>query len=247
VAILCSDQDGNSISNFTSNSSSHASGCPAIDNCIKRTAADRRPKWIDITDFTAIVSSPKSINGQTVVHVKRANRELTHMLLLLGSAEKCTPEYISEVARVYSLLTKYADIRTTIVSHFRRYPIWLESIREIEGFTKYHDNYYLVAGDRFCDSYYLYGFCSACGLLRCSPVWCICGHKEVSNGWTSNNKKLDEFIKKSQLQTKSANDAYLEWIPFDCVYNDGRHIDTCIPTIFSHIKLIPRMKRIMIR
>ena len=25
--------------------------------------------------------------------------------------------------------------------------------------------------------------------------------------------KLDEFIKKSQIQTNSANDAYLEWIP----------------------------------
>jgi len=47
-------------------------------------------------------------------------------------------------------------------------------------------------------------------------VWCVCGRKELSNGWTSNNKLLDEFIKKSQLQTDSANDAYLEWIPFGC-------------------------------
>ena len=60
-------------------------------------------------------------------------------------------------------------------------------------------------------------FCSACGILRCSPVWCICGHKQLCDGWTSNNKQLDEFIKKSQLQTNSANDAYLEWVPFDCI------------------------------
>ena len=48
-------------------------------------------------------------------------------------------------------------------------------------------------------------------------MWCICGCKELSDEWTSNNKKLDEFIKKSQIQTNSANDAYLEWIPFDCI------------------------------
>src|SRR5207244_6527359 len=60
-----------------------------------------------------------------------------------------------------------------------------------------------------------------CGILRCSPVWCICGHKEVSDGWTSNNKQLDNFIKKSQLQTTSPNYAYLEWIPLDCIDDMG--------------------------
>ena len=52
-------------------------------------------------------------------------------------------------------------------------------------------------------------------------MWCICGHKQLSDGWTSNNNQLDEFIKKSQLQTNSANDAYLEWIPFDCISDWG--------------------------
>src|SRR6185312_15911214 len=52
-------------------------------------------------------------------------------------------------------------------------------------------------------------------------VWCICGHKQLSDGWTSNNKQLDEFIKKSQLQTSSPNHAYLEWIPFDCIDDKG--------------------------
>src|SRR5207244_6326454 len=61
---------------------------------------------------------------------------------------------------------------------------------------------------------------SACGILRCSPVWCICDHKELSQGWTSNNKKLDEFITKTQRQTNSPNEAYLEWIPFDHMSHD---------------------------
>ena len=70
-------------------------------------------------------------------------------------------------------------------------------------------------------------------------LWCICGHKELSDKWTSNNKQLDEFIKKSQLQTNSANHAYLEWIPYNCIhkgtydlYLDGLPTD-------AYIKLIP--------
>ena len=82
----------------------------------------------------------------------------------------------------------------------------------------------MVARRHFYHYYSRYRFCSACGILRCSPVWCICGHKELSNGWTSNNKRLDEFIKKSQIQTNSANDAYLEWILFDCIDNKGYRV-----------------------
>ena len=221
---------GNSISNFTSSSSSHASGCSAIDSLIKQTAVHIR--WIDITDFTAIRSSPETINGQTVIKV--ANGGLTSMLLLLGSAEKCTTEYISELARVHLILTRRNYTWKTIISHFRRFSIFLNF--DIEGFTKYYGNYYLVADQRTYDFYCLYGFCPACGLLRCSPVWCICGHKEVFDGWTSKNRKLDEFIKKSQLQTNSANDAYLEWIPFDFIEYD---MSISSPAILSNVKLIP--------
>src|SRR5436189_5660078 len=82
----------------------------------------------------------------------------------------------------------------------------------------------MVAYRRFYHYYSRYGFCTACGILRCSPVWCICGHKQLSDEWTSNNKQLDEFIKKSQLQTNSPNHAYLEWIPFDCI-KEGDYVD----------------------
>ena len=49
-----------------------------------------------------------------------------------------------------------------------------------------------------------------------------CGYKQLSDGWTSNNKQLDEFIRKSQLQTNSPNHAYLEWIPYDCIRDRDR-------------------------
>ena len=68
------------------------------------------------------------------------------------------------------------------------------------------------------------------------PVWCTCGYKELSDGWTSNNKQLDEFIKKSQLQTNSPYDTYLEWIPYDCIY-DRRYLYG-LPTDL-YVELIP--------
>ena len=57
------------------------------------------------------------------------------------------------------------------------------------------------------------------------------------NGWTSNNKRIDEFIRKSQQQTKSANEAYLEWIPFDW-FSTGNEDLFGLPTR-EIVKLIP--------
>src|SRR6185369_1760728 len=112
----------------------------------------------------------------------------TIMLSLLGNSEECTPTLVSEFARIYSLPTHSYN---SVDNHFRRYSVWLEHRRKlIHGFTKYNDNYYMVADRKFYDCYSRYGFCTACGILRCSPVWCICGHKELSDGWTSNNKQL---------------------------------------------------------
>src|SRR6185312_11411690 len=137
-------------------------------------------------------------------------KETMIMLSLLGNDEICTPTLVSEFARIYSLPTRKYN---NDVSHFRRYAKWLkERNKLIIGFTEYDGSYYMVADKLFYRCYSRYGFCTACGILRCSPVWCICGHKELSDGLTSNNKQLDEFIKKSQLQTTSANHAYLEWI-----------------------------------
>ena len=98
----------------------------------------------------------------------------------------------------------------------------------------------MVADKLFYHCYSRYGFCSTCGILRCSPVWCICGYKQLSDGWTSNNHQLDDFIKKSQLQTNSPNDAYLEWIPFDCIgyLGDGYERLNGLPTA-RYVKLIP--------
>src|SRR6185312_12089149 len=125
-------------------------------------------------------------------------------------------------------------------NQFRRHSVWLESRNEqIHGFTENDGNYYMVAGILFYYCYSRYGFCSVCGLLRCSPVWCICGHKQLSDEWTSSNKQLDDFIKKTQLQTNSANDTYLEWIPYDCIDDIGLYAYLYGLPTYSRVELIP--------
>ena len=49
------------------------------------------------------------------------------------------------------------------------------------------------------------------------------------------------MIKKSQLQTNSPNDAYLEWIPFDCIDVKGNGFNLyCLPiNTYASVELIP--------
>ena len=188
---------------------------PAIDNLVQSSLESEnehlRLKWIPCSEITDITSSPMD----SVYYASRYRVKI--MVLSLGIGEECTPTFVSEFARIYSLPTHKHDSNR---NDFKRYSLWLEKRnRLIKGFTKDDDKYYIVAKRQFYHYYSGYGFCSACGILRCSPVWCICGHKQLSDGWTSNNNQLDDFIKNSQLQTNSPNHAYLEWIPFDCTYD----------------------------
>jgi hypothetical protein len=216
-------------------------GCQVIDNLIQDSSNNdkyHKLEWIPNSKVSKIesIQTFKNQKFSYAVHKKR-----WVILLLLGNNDKCTPAFVNEFARIHSLPTHGYD-NPPIYTEFRRYTKWLDSRNNmIKGFTKYNDDYYLVANKRFLYWYSRYGFCSACGILRCSPVWCICEHKESSNVWTSNNKKLDDFIKKSQIQTNSANDAYLEWIPFDCIeidWDGDRKLFNNLPTFMS-LKLIP--------
>ena len=156
----------------------------ALDDLIQSSLeSEHKLKWIpheEIVDIkpTQIDSVYYDIHKQTVI--------------MLGNSEECIQTLVSEFARIYSLPTHTYN---NDVNHFRRYKWWLHYRNIlIEGFTKYDDNYYMVADRKFYHCYSRYGFCTACGILRCSPAWCICGHKQLSDGWTSDNKQLDVFI-----------------------------------------------------
>src|SRR6185312_12017311 len=161
---------------------------PTIRNLIRSCIKE---KWIPISEITDI--KPSQIGNIHYAVRKRMSddgtiREEIIILILVGSNETCTTTLVSEFARIYSLpMFKY----NVYGSQFRRYNIWLfMRNRLIEGFTEYDNNYYMVACKLFYHCHSLYGFCSACGILRCSPVWCICGHKELSDGTTHNSMSL---------------------------------------------------------
>ena len=210
-----------------------------IQSSLESEDEDLRLKWIPYEEIRDI--KPTQVDNVHYAFRKEssASGSIYETMILLGSSEECTPTLMSEFARIYSLPThKYNND----VSQYRRYSRWLKKRNKlIKGFTEYDGSYYMVADERFYHCYSRYGFCTACRIFRCSPVWCVCGHKQLCDGWTSNNKQLDEFIKKCQLQTNSANHAYLEWIPFDCIgyYNGYGYLDGLPTPIDQSVKLIP--------
>jgi hypothetical protein len=214
--------------------------CQAINDLVRDSLDNEQTlKWIPDSEFSKESIQhhfpDRNFSYRYAVHERWGKA----VLLLLGNDNECTPAFVDEFARQYSLPTHKYNNPPNLME-FRRYRKWLTLRNKmIKGFTKYDDNYYLVAERPLLYCYFRYGFCSACGILRCSPVWCICGYKELSDTWTSNNERLDNLIKKSQIQTNSANDAYLEWIPIDCIdiIIIGKLIFNYLPMMY--VKLIP--------
>ncbi|RIB03764.1 hypothetical protein C2G38_746391 [Gigaspora rosea] len=82
-----------------------------------------------------------------------------------------------------------------------------------------------------------YGKCSNCNEYNTFPVWCqTCDPKETTQGWTSGDKALYDFIKNHQLET-IAYDEVIEWIPFDKLKNMKLIGEGGFSTVFSAIWL----------
>src|SRR5437763_6601899 len=61
------------------------------------------------------------------------------------------------------------------------------------------------------------GKCPTCNKYNTSDAWCqSCDTQLLVQGWTSDNKTIDELIKNTQLKaTEYDNFYYLQWIPYD--------------------------------
>src|SRR6185312_10476749 len=113
---------------------------PAIDNLVQSSLesenAYSRLEWIPCSDITDIEPTQVDNVYYTTYH--------HYMLVCLGNSGECTQTLVSEFARIYSLPTHKHD---NDVSQFRRYSKWLDRRNSmIYGFTKYDNNYYMVAG-----------------------------------------------------------------------------------------------------
>src|SRR5947209_4831284 len=134
---------------------------PAIDKLVQSSSGSENEsytlRWIPCSQITDVESSQ-------VCAVYYASRYHYNKIILvfLGNSEECTPILVSEFARIYSLPTheRNSDVK------FRRYKRCLEYRNKlIKGFTKYDDNYYMVADRHFYPYYLRYGFCSKCQML----------------------------------------------------------------------------------
>ena len=164
-----------------------------LDNLVKSSYVNEYDKleWIPYSKVTDIRSSP-------IDNVCYASYDSEIILVLLGSNEECTPALVSEFARIYSLPThKYNKVD----NNFKRYSKWLSRRnRLIKGFTKYEDKFYMVADKLFYHCYSRYGFCTACGTLRSSPVWCISKYPMDGLATISNSMSLLRNLNYKQTQ-----------------------------------------------
>ncbi|CAG8570336.1 18360_t:CDS:2 [Acaulospora morrowiae] len=64
-----------------------------------------------------------------------------------------------------------------------------------------------------------HGRCSQCERYNTSKAWCqSCDPFEITQGWTSENNDIDDYIKEYQLNTTKYEDI-IEWIPFNRLSN----------------------------
>jgi hypothetical protein len=213
------------------------SGCPAIDQLIESSKtracgtseAIDMLEWISYSEFSDIerVHDSNELNIHYAVHNRQNGKSLV-MLVLIGTRDECTLEFIDKFAKTYSLPTqKYLNPSNIVQYRCLIQMLVLRNCGYLKGFTMNEDKYFMVSDRMLHEFYSLYGFCSACGVLRCSSVWCMCGVKEVAYGWTSNCKKLDEFIRKIQSLSKTVNDSYVQFVSYNFLHQ--KLPDTIIP------------------
>ncbi|CAG8553981.1 1787_t:CDS:2, partial [Acaulospora morrowiae] len=109
-----------------------------------------------------------------------------------------------------------------------------ELINKIKNYIQFMGNEYKLYGitqDTMTDQYMIVfdefyyrrsitdGKCKQCERNNTSEAWCLsCDPFKTTQGWTSENKDIDECIK--ELQLKSTNyENVIEWIPYNMLFN----------------------------
>src|SRR5438128_1620707 len=116
-------------------------GCPAVDELIQSsktfdngesTQEDCHLKWIPYSEITDIESIEYSIGNQPTYYATYEKSKYDDTsdklveMLLLGTVDECTYEFIAEFARIHSLPT-YKYNNPPNINQFRRYSTWLAS------------------------------------------------------------------------------------------------------------------------
>ncbi|CAG8543527.1 17172_t:CDS:10, partial [Acaulospora morrowiae] len=110
----------------------------------------------------------------------------------------------------------------------------LEFMKELKNYIQLEDNerklfgitrdtttgqYMIVFDDFYNKRNIIYGKCIQCERYNTSEAWCQpCDSFKTIQGWTSEDKDIDECIKEAQLKSAEYEDV-IEWIPFNRLSN----------------------------
>src|SRR3989442_15965599 len=89
---------------------------------------------------------------------------------------------------------------------------------EVSDLEKFDDDFIYDNDELLSDINSKTGYCSECGKPRSHYRWCQSCEtrhfREDFDKWTSENEKIDNFLKKSQLSATSPKGVF-EWIPYN--------------------------------
>ncbi|CAB5363440.1 unnamed protein product [Rhizophagus irregularis] len=134
-------------------------------------------------------------------------------LKYLNNSQNITTEFLNELVESYSTDTFKIDIL------------------KIYGISQNPDtkDYIIVLDDAFCENCGNQ-YTEICGVQYTNAIpikWCkpckINNLNQNFSNWTSENKKIDEFIQEMQLKIESYSDIIVEWIPYN-QFNDIKKI-----------------------
>ncbi|RIB30421.1 kinase-like domain-containing protein [Gigaspora rosea] len=77
------------------------------------------------------------------------------------------------------------------------------------------NSYFVVIDKFYSNRNSCYGSCPDCKKYNNSDVWCLtCDTQKMTQGWSSENKDIDDCIKEFQIKATKYTDV-IEWVPFN--------------------------------
>ncbi|CAG8555762.1 16716_t:CDS:10, partial [Acaulospora morrowiae] len=116
-------------------------------------------------------------------------------------------------------LKKFDDLQVEALEFIRNFKDSIQSKdskQKVFGITQDTTGEYMIVFDDFYFMRYeIFGECAQCKRYNTSEAWCLsCDPFKVTQGWTSENNDIDDYIKECQLKAIKYEDA-IEWIPFN--------------------------------
>ncbi|RIB24772.1 hypothetical protein C2G38_615971 [Gigaspora rosea] len=184
------------------------SGNNGIDNYIKKI----RYKTIKYDEFIEWIPFNRLKNIQKIsgdLNIKFSAVWEDGIRLIFVNNRSRIPRCKVTLMTFFSSQINYADFLKNVEEY-----VQTANNCKLFGFTQNPStNEYMIVFDYVRNS--LNGLCSRCNRYNTSLAWCqTCDPPRISQGWTSGNKDIDDYIKRCHLKATS-HEEVIEWIPFN--------------------------------